>query len=73
MTLEIAVVVVLVAVAAMTIGFWQVRRVDRQHAQASEILARNIQQQDREAELLARWEVLITRLEALIDRVERRP
>ena len=72
MTIELWVCAILMGAAAMVGVIWSARRIDRQHAQASSILARSTEQQQkseeiqlREIELLKRWEGVVSRLEAI--------
>jgi hypothetical protein len=72
MSAETAIVVIFFGLTAMATSFWYARRVDRQHAQSADLLARSATLQDCEAELLARWEAVVGHLEQVIDRLERR-
>jgi hypothetical protein len=72
---ETWVVIILVCVAGLAGAFWSARRIDRQQARTSDILSRSAEQQQKaeemqrqEAELLARWEAVVTRLEAVAAR-----
>lgn len=63
MSTETFVVVIFLALVTLVTSFWYARRIDRQHAQAADVLSRSASLQDREAELLTRWEVVVGRLE----------
>ena len=65
MSIEITVLGVFFALVVLAASIWSGRRVDRQFSETTKL-------QDREHELLARWEAVVSRLEGLAEKLERR-